>query len=82
MNTAVYLINRTTNSKLSNITPFELCFQTKPRLDHLRVSGPLGYAHIDDCKRIKFDAKSFKCMLLGSMNGTKGYKVLDLETNQ
>lgn len=80
VNTAVYLLNRTTNCNHEEKTPFELCFKTKPEISHLRVFGSLGYAHIDDSKRTKFDAKGFRCMLLGYARHTKGYRVLDLET--
>ncbi|OWY90659.1 Rve-domain-containing hypothetical protein [Phytophthora megakarya] len=37
VNTAVYLINRSTNTANSRTTPYDLGFKTKPRMDHLRV---------------------------------------------
>ncbi|POM81298.1 Integrase catalytic core protein [Phytophthora palmivora] len=60
VSTAVYLINRSSNSTHSNVTPYEVCFKVKPRLEHLRVFGSLGYGHIDDVKRTKIESKSFK----------------------
>ncbi|POM75386.1 Rve domain containing hypothetical protein [Phytophthora palmivora] len=61
---SLYLINRSSNSTHSNVTPYEVCFKVKPRLEHLRVFGSLGYGHIDDVKRTKIESKSFKCMFL------------------
>ena len=80
--TAVYLINRTTTAATPDATPYELCFNDKPSLRHLRVFGSLGYAHIDDSKRKKLDAKSFRCMLLGYAENAKGYKVLNMESGK
>ena len=79
VNTAVYLINRTTNSNHKVETPFELCCKTEPQVSHLRVFGLPKYARIDKLKRTRFDAKGFRCMLLGYERKIKGYKVLDLE---
>ena len=39
VSTALYLINRSTNTAYSNSTPFQLAYDKKPRLDHLRVFG-------------------------------------------
>ncbi|OWY91192.1 polyprotein [Phytophthora megakarya] len=82
INTAVYLINRSTNSMRSTTTPYELSFKDKPRLNHLRVFGSVGYAHVDKSKRTKLEAKSFKCMFLGYAEDSKGYRVYDLESNK
>ncbi|TYZ56837.1 hypothetical protein PybrP1_003733, partial [[Pythium] brassicae (nom. inval.)] len=79
VNTAVYLINRSTNSAHISMTPFEICFKQKPSMQHLRVFGSRGYAHIDSSKRSKFDAKSFRCIFLGYADNTKGYKVWDID---
>ncbi|OWZ08477.1 polyprotein [Phytophthora megakarya] len=49
----------------STTTPYELLFKDKPRLNHLRVFGSIGYAHVDKSKRTKLGAKGFKCMFLG-----------------
>nr|CCA24320.1 putative polyprotein [Albugo laibachii Nc14] len=81
VNTSVHLINRTTTSTHKTMTPFGMCFKTKPNLHYLRVFGSLGYAHVSETKRTKFGAKSSRCMLLGYASHTKRYKVLDLEVN-
>ncbi|OWZ20060.1 polyprotein [Phytophthora megakarya] len=80
--TAVYLINRSTNAAHSDVTPYELGFKVKPRLEHLRVFGSQGYAHIDDAKRTKLEAKRFRCLLLGYAENAKGYRVYDLDASK
>ena len=82
VSTSVYLINRSTTSSRSNMTPYELAFKEKPRLDHLRVFGSTGYALVDKAKRTKLEPKSFKCMFLGYAENSKGYRVYDLESNK
>lgn len=79
VNTPVYLINRTPTSMHQDITPYELGFKVKPDMDHLRVFGSQGYAHIDHVKRTKLDAKSFKRIFLGYADNVKGYRVFDLD---
>lgn len=82
VSTAAYLINRTTNSTTKTTTPYEICFRVRPDLEHLRVFGSIGYAHVDGSKRKKLDAKGFRCMFLNYAEHTKGYKVLNLETGK
>ncbi|CEG46980.1 polyprotein [Plasmopara halstedii] len=79
VSTAVYLSNRSSNTAHPDITPYELAFKMKSQMDHLRVFGSHGYAHIDDVKRTKLEPKSFKCMFLGYAENVKGYRVFDLE---
>ncbi|KAF1336396.1 Integrase catalytic core protein, partial [Globisporangium splendens] len=81
-NTAIYIINRITNTAHPKTTAHEICYGAPPYLDHLRVFGSLGYAHIDKAKRTKLDPKSFKCMLLGYSSTSKAYRVLNIETGK
>ncbi|KAE9292009.1 hypothetical protein PR003_g24875 [Phytophthora rubi] len=78
VSTAVYVINRSTNMQHTSATPHELGFKVKPTLEHLRVLGSHGYAHIDKAKRTKLEPKSFRCMFLGYAENVKGYRVFDL----
>ena len=82
VNTATYLINRSTNTAQSDKTPYEMAFKVKPSMDNLRVFGSQGYAHIDVTKRTKLDPHSFRCMFLGYAENVKGYRVVDLETSK
>ncbi|RQM13328.1 hypothetical protein DD237_003846 [Peronospora effusa] len=73
----------TTGIPINNFKTKALCTGClKPRLDHLRVFGSIGCAHVDDAKRTKLEPKSFKCMFLGYGDNTKGYRVYDLELNK
>ncbi|KAE9073838.1 hypothetical protein PF007_g25651 [Phytophthora fragariae] len=78
VSTAVYLINRSTNTQHTSAIPHELGFKVKPTLEHLRVLGSHGYAHIDKAKRTKLEPKSFRCIFLGYAENVKGYRVFDL----
>ncbi|KAL4116577.1 hypothetical protein PRIC2_012029 [Phytophthora ramorum] len=82
VSTSVYLINRSTTSTHSSMTPQELAFNDKPRLDHLRVFGSVGYAHVNKAKCIELEPNSFKCMFLGYAENSKGSRVYDLESNK
>ncbi|KAE8997630.1 hypothetical protein PF011_g15397 [Phytophthora fragariae] len=72
VSTAVYLINRSTNTQHTSVTPYELGFKVKPTLEHLRVFGSHGYPHIDKAQRTKLEPKSFRCMFLGYAENVKG----------
>jgi hypothetical protein len=82
VSTAVYLINRSTNTQNATVTAYELGFKVKPTLEHLRVFGSHGYTHIDKAKRTKLEPMSFKCMLLGYAENVKGYRVFDLDASK
>ena len=71
--TAVYLINRSSNTSNLDVTSYEVGFKRKPEIGHLRVFGSHGYAHVDDAKRSKLDPKSFRCLFLGYAESAKGY---------
>lgn len=82
LSTAVYLINRSTNTASLEVTPYEKGFKVKTRMEHLRVFGSQGYARIDDVKRTKLEPKSFRCTFLGYAENDKGYRVYDLEASK
>ena len=76
---ACYLINRTPTRNLNGKTPFELLYDKRPSLEHLRVIGCLTYAHNQHHKGDKFAARSRKCVFVGYPYGTKGWRMYDLE---
>ncbi|OWZ24242.1 polyprotein [Phytophthora megakarya] len=82
VNTAVYLINRSTNTANSRTTPYEFGFKMKPQMDKRRVFGFQGYAHVDDAKRTKLEPKGFRCIFLGYAKTVKGYPVYDLDASK
>ena len=79
IHTAAYVHNRSPTSSLKEVTPFERFFGQKPDVSNLRVFGCIAFKHIPDTKRRKLDKKSSKCVFVGYPEGTKGYKLYDLE---
>ena len=82
VNTAVYIRNRSPTVSCGNKTPFECWFQKKPDVSHMRVFGSLCFVHIPDSQRQKLDAKSYKGILVGYPEGTKGYKIYNLSSGK
>ena len=58
-------------------TPEEAWSGLKPLVDHFRVFGCVSHVHVPDNKRVKLDAKSFKCVLLGVSEESKAYRLFD-----
>jgi hypothetical protein len=79
---ATYLINRLPTHILHLKTPYEVLIHKVPTYTHLKVFGCLAYASNLSSHKTKFDAKAFPCVFIGYPFGTKGYKLLDLSTNQ
>ena len=82
VSTVVYLRNRSPTSSLNGLTPYECWFKEKPDVSNLRVFGCVCYVHIPDNTRRKLDPKSYKAVFTGYPEGTKGYKVYNLESGQ
>lgn len=76
-NTAVYLRNRSVASGLNNKTPYELWTNKKPDLSHVRIFGSEVMVHVPKEKRLKWDSKSKKHILVGFSENVKGYRVYD-----
>lgn len=64
-------------SIVKDMTPEEAWSGIKPSVDHFRVFGCIGYAHIPDVKRTKLDDKSVKCVLVGYSSESKAFKMFD-----
>lgn len=76
---AVFILNRTTNSRTPEKTPFEHWFGRKPQLNHLKVFGTVGYAHVPKVHRKKWDAKAVKVFLVGFEPTSKNFRLFDPE---
>ncbi|CAB0003770.1 unnamed protein product, partial [Nesidiocoris tenuis] len=74
VNTAAYILNRTSPSREDDKTPYEIWYGTKPRVHHLRIIGTTCYAHIPKPQRTKFQKKARKGILIG-YDGDEGYRI-------
>lgn len=81
INSAVYILNRTSTSTVKNKTPWELWYGKQVTFNHLHVFGSEVYVHIPKEKRRKLDAKAKKCLFVGYDNYVKGFRVFDTKTN-
>ncbi|KAL4309905.1 hypothetical protein GQ457_01G055140 [Hibiscus cannabinus] len=77
---AALLINMTPTPVLQNKTPFEVLFQKKPKITHLRVLGSLAYASVLPKPVTKLNSRAVKCVLIGYPKNIKGYRLFNLET--
>jgi hypothetical protein len=80
--TACYIHNRVIHSNATK-TPFELLFNRKPDISHLRVFGSVCYAHVPIEQRNKLEPSGVKCRFIGYdddglSDAVKGYKLLRL----
>lgn len=79
---AIYLINCTSSPILKDLSPYEMLYNKAPSYSHLRVFDCLCYAGTLAATRHKFDVRVVKCVFLGFKSGVKGYKDLNLTTQQ
>lgn len=77
---AVYLLNRSSSSQTIDVSPYELWFNQRPNLNHIRIFGSVGYVHIPNEKRKKLDKKSTKMMLVGYEQ--ENYRMYDQNTKK
>ena len=79
--TASYVLNRTAKSSVEGKTPYELWYGRKGAIDHLHIFGTECFVHIPKVKRKKWDAKSFKGVMIGYSGEKDGYRVWIPGTN-
>uniref|UniRef100_K3WYJ4 Integrase catalytic domain-containing protein n=1 Tax=Globisporangium ultimum (strain ATCC 200006 / CBS 805.95 / DAOM BR144) TaxID=431595 RepID=K3WYJ4_GLOUD len=77
--TAIYIKNRLPSPKVETKTPYEIVFKTKPSVRHMRVFDCLAYVLTPREKRLKWDAKSRRCLFMGYEESSKAYRVYDIE---
>ena len=60
------------------MTPYEIGFKVKLRLEKMRGFGSIVYYHVVDAERTKLEPMSLKRMFLGNDDDTKVYRVYDM----
>ena len=78
---ATYLINRTPLKSINLDTPYYRLYKHKPDILHLKVFGLCFATNIAPGKK-KFHSRTASCVFIGYSSSSKGYKLLDMETNQ
>ena len=80
--TATYIINRLPTSVSENVTPYEKLLQKTPPYQHMKVFGCLAFASNPIKTGDKFQPRGVPCVFLGYPATQKGYKLLNLLTDQ
>ena len=80
--TAVHIINRLPSSVLANKTPYEVLMRKTPAYSHLKVFGCLAMASNPSRSHDKLDPRGIPCLFVGYPSQQKGYRLLNLITNQ
>lgn len=75
MYTAAYVINITGPTKVVNKTPYELWSKKTATVNYLKVFGTECFIHIPGEKRKKFDKKAIRGIMVGYVEGCKGYRI-------
>ncbi|MCO5550654.1 hypothetical protein L7F22_004143 [Adiantum nelumboides] len=82
VNTSVHLMNMSPTEALTRLTPEEAYSGIKPNVSTLKVFGCVAYMHILDEKRRKLDVKSERCVFTGYDMYSKGYRLVNPDTNK
>ncbi|GAA0161931.1 hypothetical protein LIER_18135 [Lithospermum erythrorhizon] len=77
-----YLLNRCPTVSVDNMTPQQAFSGLKPAVDHLRVWGCMAHVHIPKVRRGKLDERNIKCIFLGVSEGSKGYRLFDVQAKR
>lgn len=80
--TAIYIKNRLPSPKITHRTPFEIVYNSKPSVKHMRVFGCQTYILTPKEKRLKWDPKARAGIFLGYEEVSKAYHVYDVEAGQ
>uniref|UniRef100_A0A2N9G595 Integrase catalytic domain-containing protein n=1 Tax=Fagus sylvatica TaxID=28930 RepID=A0A2N9G595_FAGSY len=82
VSTAAHLINKLPTPLLSNKSPWESLFHTKPTLTHLRAFGCQCFPLLTPYNKHKLQPKSVPCIFVGYPFHSKGYTCLDPSTHR
>ena len=79
---AIYAKNRLPSPKIAHKTPFEIVYNIKTSVKHMRVLGCQAYILTPKEKRLKWDPKARAGVFLGYEEVFKAYRVYDIEAKQ
>ena len=79
---AVYVKNRLPSPKIAHKTPFEIVYNTKSSVKHMRVFGCPTFILNPRGKRLKLDSKARAGLFSGYEELSKAYRVYDIEAGQ
>lgn len=82
VSTSTYLINRLPSPVLKGQTPFAVLHNKSAKYNHIKVFCCLAYASNSSTQKHKFSNRGIASVFLGYPHGFKGYKLLNLETNE
>lgn len=80
--TAAYITNRLPTPILNNKTTFEMLHEEPATYSNLRVFGCLAFAYNPSRHTDKMSPKGVPCVFLGYPSTQKGYRLLNLFTNE
>ena len=82
--TVVHIINRLPGSIYNNRTPYEIGFQVRPSINHLRIFGCTAYRYVPAQTRRKLDRRSQKCRFIEYVEASRSrvYRLYDEEAKQ
>ena len=80
--TAVYIINRLPTQVLDYKVPYEILFKESVDYGDFKVFGCLSFTATSKTTTDKFANKAIPCVFLGYPPHKKGYRLLDLMTNE
>lgn len=75
--TAAYIVNRSPCAAIDHNVPEEVWLGRKPGYQHMKRFGSLAFVHQDQGK---LKPRALKGVFLGYPQGTKGYKIWLLDT--
>jgi hypothetical protein len=81
LHTATYLLNRLPTKPISTTSPYFTLHGVAPSYEHLRVFGCACYPNLSAEAAHKLASRSTRCIFLGYSADHKGYRCLDLTTN-
>jgi hypothetical protein len=81
LHTATYLLNRLPTKAISTTNPYFALHGVTPSYDHLRMFGCACYPNLSAKAAHKLAPRSTRCIFLGYSADHKGYRCLDLTTN-